>query len=121
MHHKRRRGTVIVDTPNGILVTSSNGHMYLLPGGGAKQKESRKEAALRELKEETNLEATKCKYLFDYESKTNYHKVFLVKCSGVAEPKNEVKYLKYYVDDNIKTSYGTKKIIEKYQQMKKSF
>jgi hypothetical protein len=33
--HRRRRGTAIVDTPDGIIVVSAGGRTYYSPGGGA--------------------------------------------------------------------------------------
>jgi ADP-ribose pyrophosphatase YjhB (NUDIX family) len=55
---KRRRGTLIVDTPKGILVVSHNNKTYGLPGGGVELGENQKQATIRELKEETTLEAS---------------------------------------------------------------
>lgn len=52
---KRRRGTAIVETPKGILVTAVSGKTFILPGGGAKKEEIETEAAIRELKEETGI------------------------------------------------------------------
>lgn len=59
---KRRRGTAIVETPKGILVVASSNGVYLLPGGGANDGESRTDADIRELKEETGLIATNTKF-----------------------------------------------------------
>ena len=53
----RRRGTAIVDSSLGILLVSSRGRIFLLPGGGTKKEESRMDAALRGLKDETGLTA----------------------------------------------------------------
>src|SRR3989344_4544949 len=87
----RRRGTAIVDTPKGILVCSGRRKIFLLPGGGTerKSKESRRKAAMRELREETGLKAYSSKYLFTYN------------------------------EGNINLTYNTKKIVEKYLEMKK--
>jgi 8-oxo-dGTP pyrophosphatase MutT (NUDIX family) len=71
MVHVRRRGSVIVHTPNGILVVSEGGRTFLLPGGVARRHESRRSAAIRELKEETGLEAVDCSYLFEYKVKVH--------------------------------------------------
>lgn len=127
----RRRGTAIVDTPRGILVASGRRKIFLLPGGGTerKRKESRRKASIRELREETGLRAYDSKYLFTYnESKyypdgrkrkiVNKHKVFLIKAKGRARPRDEVKHIAYYKDGNINLPYNTKKIVEKYLEMK---
>jgi len=42
----RRRGTAIVETPNGILVVAGRSKKFMLPGGGAEKRESRKRAAM---------------------------------------------------------------------------
>jgi 8-oxo-dGTP pyrophosphatase MutT (NUDIX family) len=120
----RRRGTAIVDTPHGILVVSENGKTYNLPGGAAKGKESRQDAALRELEEETGLKATESFYLFEYAGRIqrdikggffkDLHKVYLTKVSGVAKPKSEITHVAYTQDPNIKLSNATKRIIQKY-------
>ena len=124
----RRRGTAIVETPKGILVTASRNKLFLLPGGGAEKWESRRKATIRELREETGLKAYSWKYLFTYhEPKYNYHdgkrrkirnlhKVFLIKAEGIPKPNyhdvSHVDYWKYGSKVNI--SRTTKAIIEKY-------
>lgn len=128
----RRRGTAIVDTPKGILVASGKRKIYLLPGGGTerKTKESRRKAAIRELREETGLRAYDSKYLFTYNEPKRYpngkrrkivnlHKVFLVKAKGHARPRHEVKHIRYYKEGNIKLPYNTQKIVDKYLQKKR--
>lgn len=127
---KRRRGTAIVETNQGIiLVSAKSAEFYLLPGGGAELYESRKQAAIRELFEETGLKATSAIYLFSHIGETylykdnlskNCHKVFLIKSSGIPEPRNEVKYIKYYnLGDQTKLSKSTNDILEKYFNNKK--
>ena len=84
----RRRGVAIVESKKGILVVSTNGKKFMLPGGGAKIFESRKKAAIRELYEETGLKIKSIKYFFSYVGKKwhnhrrklikNNTKVFLV-------------------------------------------
>ena len=120
--HRRRRGTVIVDTPEGIVVVSAGGRTYYLPGGGARRGESKKKAAIRELREETGLIATDVSYLFEYTSFSNYHKVFLAKCAGTPKPRHEIKHIAYFNPSSSKISISgtTRKIIEMYYGVKNS-
>src|SRR3989338_4990023 len=104
----RRRGTAIVETPKGILVTASRNKLFLLPGGGAEWWESRRRAAIRELKEETGLRAYSWKYLFSHNEPKysttckkrkvrNMHKVFLIKAEGNPKPNYEdVSHIAYW-------------------------
>jgi 8-oxo-dGTP pyrophosphatase MutT (NUDIX family) len=127
---KRRRGTAIVETNQGIIIVSGKREeFYLLPGGGAEPYESRRQAAIRELEEETGLKATSTIYLFthiggtyQYKNKffKNHHKVFLIKANGIPESRNEIKYIKYYnPGDQTKLSKSTNAILEKYLSNKK--
>ncbi len=98
MHFKPRRATCIVECENGILLAETDSGMLLLPGGQANRGESRLEAAIRELKEETNLHAHAAIYLFDHESHSNRHKVFYLITTGNPIPMDDAKAL-YYLDN----------------------
>jgi len=116
---KRRRGTAILETDKGILLTAMSGGTFLLPGGGVNKGESRFRAAIRELKEETGLMANYAKIIFGHESNSQEHTVVLVKARGTPKPKHEVKYIDFYKPGkNIKISQGTKDIIKKYYAWK---
>jgi 8-oxo-dGTP diphosphatase len=116
---KRRRGTAILETDKGILLTAMSRGTFLLPGGGANKGESRFRAAIRELEEETGLMANYAKIIFRHESHSHEHTVVLVKAKGTPKPKQEVKYIDYYKPEkNIKISKGTKDIIKKYYEWK---
>jgi 8-oxo-dGTP pyrophosphatase MutT (NUDIX family) len=103
---------------------SEDGKTYDLPGGAAKDCESRKEATIREVQEETGLTTKECQYLFDCSDSIqrdikggffrNSHKVFLIKPSGTAQPRNEINHIAYTTDCNVNLSSATKKIINKY-------
>lgn len=123
LFRNRRRGTAIVQTSKGLLIVSHDGKTFHFPGGAATDNESRKDAAIRELDEETGLKVEDCSYLFNINGRIHRdikgglyrdaHKVFLMKASGVAQPKNEIKYIAY-TDSNQNLSYTTKRIIEKF-------
>jgi len=123
---KRRRGTAIVETEQGIIVAADK-KVFLLPGGGAKGRETRIEAAIRELRDETGLIAYSVEYLFEYEGPVHttkggslfqdYHKVFSVRAHGQAKPKHEIAAVDYYkagAEINPKLSRTTLEIIDKY-------
>ncbi len=82
---KRRRGTALVEIVHGgergVLVVSDGDH-WMLPGGGAdRPHETRFEAAIRELYEETSLRATAAVTLFDHET-SNQHRVCYMRATG---------------------------------------
>jgi len=118
----RRRGTAIVDTPRGILLVAGKRRRFLLPGGGALKGETRRDAVVRELKEEIGLTATTTSYLFSYDDPKdgrrvrNLHKVFLVDAGGVPKPDNhEVRYVEYWNQGmEIMLSDSAKAIIDRY-------
>lgn len=118
----RRRGTAIVDTPGGILVVAGRRMRFMLPGGGARKGESRRDAAIRELREETGLTATNSSYLFSYDDPKDgrrvrsLHKVFLIEAQGVPRPDNhEVRYVEYWRRGlDLQLSDSTRAIIDKY-------
>jgi len=65
----------------GVLVLADGGHLWLLPGGGAEAGETRMEAVIREVREETGMRAYGAIALFTHET-TNRHTVFLVNATG---------------------------------------
>jgi 8-oxo-dGTP diphosphatase len=124
---RRRRGTAIVETEEGILVTAGKNKVFLLPGGGANGGESRIEAAMRELREETGIKPYYVRYLFRHRGRVSkshghgyfqdHHTVCLVKAKGIPAPRHEIKYVAYY--KRVRISGTTKEIIEKYYSYKK--
>ncbi len=130
---RRRRGTAIVETERGILLTAgSPGKPFILPGGGAKRGESRFMAALRELTEETGLLPYAAEIIFKHKGKIrptisgshkfqDYHTVCFVKASGIPKPGGgDAKRISYYHSGcNVWISTTTKEIIEKYFEWKR--
>lgn len=123
----RRRGTAIVETSRGILVTASRNKLFLLPGGGAEKWESRRKAAIRELREETHLKAYSWKYLFTHNEPKysndgkrrkirNLHKVFLIKAEGQPRPNyHDVSHIAFWTPNStIRISRTTRMIIGRY-------
>ncbi|WP_088893376.1 NUDIX domain-containing protein [Leptolyngbya ohadii] len=125
---KRRRGTAIVDTPQGVLIVAGKSGRFLLPGGAAEKGESRKAATIRELQEETTLKTVSMQFLFSYRGhirwrKTGWvrdeHKVFLVQTEGTPQPTHEIRELKFYqLGDSVRMSEATRAIIDRYLTLK---
>jgi len=121
----RRRGTAIIQTPKGILLTADKNKLYCLPGGGAESGEPVKDAIIREVEEETGLKPKYTRYLFRHVG-TPYKKdsgvfvkdfntVFLVKADGIPRPMNEVKKIGYYTpNSNLKIYKSQKEIIDRF-------
>lgn len=125
----RRKGVAIVESERGILVVAGKSRIFSLPGGGANNKESRKRAAIRELREETGLKTKHAKYLFSYEGRKwkdhkggivrNHAKVFLISAYGNLRPRKEIKHVAWYIpSSNLRVSKSTKNLIEKYLRTK---
>ena len=127
---RRRRGTAIVETEKGILVAAGRSKVFLLPGGGANRGESRTKAAMRELREETDLRSYRTKYLFRHRGRVHkshgqgyfqdHHTVCLIKAKGIPRLRHEIKHVAYYKPGSkVHISRVTREIIDKYYDYKK--
>ena len=121
---KRRRGTAIVEYEQGVLVVTMNGKAYLTPGGGANRNESRMQAAIREIKEETGLAPYFSMALFRYsgpkrKTHQNVHTVYYIKTNGVPKPSKEITRIAYYTPGStLILSTETREIIERFYAYK---
>ena len=82
---KRRRATALVVNDGKVLLVRHRGEShYSLPGGGIEKGETSLEAAVREVREETQLRATYAKRLFrcDVDGQMAQHKVTEIRASG---------------------------------------
>jgi ADP-ribose pyrophosphatase YjhB (NUDIX family) len=137
----RRRGTVIFETNNGVLLVAGRHGSFILPGGGANKGESRFVAALRELTKETSLLPYEARVIFKhlghlkptFSGKGQYqdhHTVCVVKATGKIKLRDDAKRLAYIDPNSLKVfdpfnpgkeiliSNTTKAIIQKYRNWK---
>ena len=128
--YTRRRGTAIVESPDGILVVRERDDRFSLPGGGANEHESREEAAIRELREETGLETLESEFLFEHlgEARRSHHggfyrddhKVFLLRTEGEAHPRKEVTQIAYFDGSDLGLEPTAKDILRRYLASKRT-
>lgn len=122
---QRRRGTAIIEYKRGILVVSMNGRGYLTPGGGANRNESRMQAVIREIKEETGIEPYFAMALFRYDGpkrKThqNVHTIYYVRAKGTPKPRGEIVKVAYYEEGSkLPLSNETRDVIERFLEFKR--
>ena len=99
---KKLRATLIVPTPEGILLTWDHKKQLLLPGGAVERNELPIAAAARELYEETVLQAQHLELLFTHESQNYLHHVFMVhRYSGDAVASSDAKGMAYLCSQSI--------------------
>lgn len=126
--HVRHRGTAIVETNAGILIVQESNGVYSLPGGGVHKGESTQAAAIRELKEETGLEAIWAQFLFEHQGRVhsvderqrqNQHAVYLIEAIGTPQPNDGIVAIRFYhPGDDASVGQSAGQIIQKYLKLK---
>lgn len=116
---KKFRATVIVETHNGILLARTGRGLLMLPGGGVDAGEQPISAAIRELKEETELESISAVFLFAHESAHYLHQVFHISAVGAAKASQEITEIACYHDGLRRSlSRSSAEIIDKFLRHK---
>ena len=87
----RERATVAVVRDGRALVVRQSAPTFMMPGGGVEPGESPREAAVRELWEETGLEAASVEPLFVWESAIFRHHVFRIEAEGEVRIGHEIE------------------------------
>jgi len=114
LNPKRTRATVIVKVDDAILLVVTRHNLVLLPGGGLSKGELPIVGAARELHEETGLVATSLSYLFQHESDSNSHHVFLAEATGnpvAGDDAVRLEYLNGLASDSVLNFSPATKII----------
>lgn len=121
---KRMRATVIVKVDDAILLVVTRKGLVLLPGGGVSKGELPIVGAARELHEETGLVATSLSYLFEHESESNLHHVFLAEATGKPIAADDAVRLELLtglaVESGLNLSPATRTILTKFQERQDS-
>ncbi|KPG97982.1 MULTISPECIES: NUDIX hydrolase [Pseudomonas] len=115
------RATVICEQDRHILLVRKPRSQWTLPGGKVEPGETRADAAVRELQEETGLNAEEVLYLMELQSGTTRHHVYEASVLNIDEvrPQNEIIDCIWHPLDsvqNLSTSAATLRIVKAFQR-----
>ena len=130
MPYKNPKPTVdiIIDQDNSILLIERNNPPFgwALPGGFVDEGESVEQAAIREAKEETNVDVTLKQLLYVYSNpkrdsrQHNISIVFIAEASGEVKAGDDASKAEYFSFQSLPTlAFDHKEIIEDYLRWKK--
>ncbi|WP_341318943.1 NUDIX domain-containing protein [Paraburkholderia sp. IMGN_8] len=113
----KQRATVICRLGTRILLVGREGSRWSLPGGRPMVGEDLQEAAVRELMEETRLDAVSVRYMFGFTGAHTCHHVFAAQIAQGQRPvpSNEITrccWVKVTDVANFATSVSTKGIVD---------
>lgn len=115
----KSRATVICAHGGHILFVRKDRSKWALPGGKIEPGESPAAAAIRELHEETGLEASEPLYILEFEAGNVRHHVFEVSVINIedARPLNEIAAIAWHAYDaarELDTTIATKSIVNSF-------
>ncbi|MBC3205781.1 MULTISPECIES: NUDIX hydrolase [unclassified Pseudomonas] len=115
------RATVICEQDRHILLVRKPRHHWSLPGGKVEPGETRADAAVRELQEETGLDAEELLYLMELEAGSTRHHVYEASVVNIDEvrPQNEISDCIWFPLDavqNLNTNEATRRIVQAFQR-----
>ncbi len=115
----RERATAIVVRDGLVLIALDEGvDFYFLPGGEIESGESPEQAVLRELHEETGMNLTSAKFMFNHVGPNNYHHVFEVDAEVDPTPQHEIVELAWWdQQQDLNVHEHTKIILSKYREL----
>ena len=115
------RATVICDQDRHILLVRKPSSRWNLPGGKVESGETRADAAVRELQEETGLDADEVLYLMELQYGGTRHHVYEASVLNINQvrPQNEIVDCIWFPLDsvqNLDTSEATLRIVRAFQR-----
>jgi len=120
-HDMKIRATVICEEARQVLLVRKPNSRWMLPGGTVERGETHVDAAIRELAEETGLNAENLLYLMQMNDGTTEHHVYEASAANLAEarPQNEISDCLWHPLDAIaqlQLKKGTREILEAFRR-----